>query len=308
MAAPTSCTIVRVFHGGHTNWARAVVISRDGTRLASCDSSGRVVVWDTDTGRCLCVCSKIDAWIEYVVFSPHGDHLVCGNYRFGKIFVWHTGSDREVMDKQLDTPLDGSVYCTTWTPDGAGVVLGYTDGKVERWTLVTVQRVWQAKHHSYGVNCVGVAPDGQTGASGYSRGSIQLWQVEDGQLLRTIQTDSLVTCLVFVPDGQWLASASLHNIVMVWNVATGQHVHELRGNTNIVQRLVFTRCGRRVISASWNNTVYMWDTAKGQLLHTVTFAPACIEDICVAPDGTVMVATIHRTVDVMLWRISFDDV
>ena len=52
MADAVGCTLLRVLHGGHTEWVRQVVLSRDGTRLASYDQPGRVVVWDVATGQC----------------------------------------------------------------------------------------------------------------------------------------------------------------------------------------------------------------------------------------------------------------
>ena len=46
MVDAVGCTLLRVLHGGHTEFAQNVALSRDGTRLASYEYRGRVVVWD----------------------------------------------------------------------------------------------------------------------------------------------------------------------------------------------------------------------------------------------------------------------
>ena len=294
MAADSA--VLRMIQDGHAERARHVVLSLDGARLAGHGCDGRLVVWDARTGQCLCVGPIIRVECYYIAFSPNGDLIAFGEYPNGYVAVWN------IERKQVQQQSHNGACCTTWTPDGSGVVYGCTDGTVERWVVATGERVWQKKHHAENVLCVAIALGGQTGASGSQDKTVRTWQVEDGQLLRVIQTGSWVYRVDLAPDGQRLAGGLDDGTVEVWDVATGQLVHELRGHTECVVKTVFMPCGRRVISASCDDTARIWDAVDGQLLETLCFECGSVCDAGLAPDGTVRVAIIEGA-DVLLWRM-----
>jgi WD40 repeat protein len=78
---------------GHGGWARGIAWSPQGERLATTGSDGKVVVWDSQTGKSLAKFYSGSRPIWSVAWSLDGGYLAAGNGVYdnhsvdGQIFI-----------------------------------------------------------------------------------------------------------------------------------------------------------------------------------------------------------------------------
>ena len=82
-----------------------------------------------------------------------------------------------------------SAYALAWSPDGAGLVSGGSDGRLSWWDLRHGERVRVRKAHEGSVQALKVSPDGRRLASCGNDGAIRLWDLDSGEHLGTLRRD-----------------------------------------------------------------------------------------------------------------------
>jgi len=108
--------------------AAAVVFSNDGQVLAGSDVSGKVTVWDTQTGAVKKVFTDHTDVVDALAFSPDGKLLASGGYD-STIFVWDLASGL-VVTKLSDTD---KVTSVAFSHDGKLLAGGGWSKSVRLW-------------------------------------------------------------------------------------------------------------------------------------------------------------------------------
>jgi WD40 repeat protein len=139
--------------------------------------------------------------------------------------------------------------------------------------------------HSSRVYSVKFSPDGRTVASGSSDGKIKLWDVETGNLLRTIDTDSSTKALAFSPDGEILVSSADSGRIQIRNAATGGLIRSIQAHSDTIYSLALSQDGRITASGSGDRTIKLWDTETGELLRTLRGHTKDVNALAFSPDG-----------------------
>ena len=92
-----------------------------------------------------------------------------------RLSIWHEPSE--------------VVYALAWSPAGAGLISGGSDGLLCWWDLRQGERVRVHKAHEGTVQALKVSPDGRMLVSGGDDGAIKIWDVQSGEHLRTLRRD-----------------------------------------------------------------------------------------------------------------------
>lgn len=236
-AAPTPIRTVEA----HTGWCRAVVVSPDGTTLASCGNDGLIKLWDAATGAPRRTLAGHAAHVYNVAFHPSGTRLVSADL-MGVVKDWDitTGAfvrdlDAKVMHKYDPTfradiggargmaiAPDGRVACAGITNvsnafAGVGnplvVVFAWADGKPKS---LKPKDAFQGT--AWGV---GFLTDGTViAAGGGSGGRVWFWQGDDANSVHTITVPAHVRDLAVYPTGDKFAVACATGAVVVYRVPT----------------------------------------------------------------------------------------
>ncbi|TDD44003.1 TIR domain-containing protein [Nonomuraea terrae] len=315
---------------------RVYAVTFAGELLATGAADGKVVLWDSLTGRRLHTLRGHPDGVWPVRFDPTGE-LVAAGGADGVVRVWETATGRPVHELaghrapvytasfgrsalvtgdsagvvrvwdlgsgQVKETLDehrGSVYRAVHSPDGRLLVTGDEAGTVRLWDTSTWSLLHTLTGHQGSVYCVTFAPDGSLLATGDTAGVVRLW--EPSGEARGVHTTHAATVyqVAFSPDGQLLASGDSGGLVRLQRPGGGQRV-ELTGHRSSVWPFAFSPDGQQLATSSNDGTVRLWDPRSGQCQRVLRGHGRRISSVRFSADGT-MLATSGNDGVVRVWE------
>ena len=212
----------------HKGWIRALALSPDGTRIASCGNDNLVKLWNRE-GRLLHLFEGHQSHVYNLAFHPEGTQLVSGDLR-GIIKVW------DLQDKKLLRELDAKVlykYDPTFRAEIGGVRAIAFDPKGKFLACAGITNVsnafagvgnpavllyeWQSgkakqlkPKDAFQGTAWGIAFCNEStliAAGGGSQGRIWVWNYQDESNVLTVNIPVLVRDLCFHNESRLLAIA-----------------------------------------------------------------------------------------------------
>jgi len=164
-------TITR-FHEGISNRPVLVVISADGTRIASASAEHVLTMFDATTQTVLWTVRAHPYPIRAIRFNRDATQLAsCSEDRSVKIWDVSTGGLIHVL-----TGHESGVTCADFSPDGTRLVTGGDDRTLKVWDTATGQEVLTLRGHDVGVLDVRFSPDGKRIASASADWTVRIWE------------------------------------------------------------------------------------------------------------------------------------
>ena len=277
---------------GHRNWFPTLAFSPNGTKLASVGadstiifdgshgisfSSGRsdhlIRLTDVGTGRELATLPH-NKGTDDLTFSPDGKTVAFSGV--GEIRLWNTETGDELPIPLADLKIDvfsmPRVTALAFSPDGARLVSGTQQGKIQMWDVVTGGALAAFEEPTAQKNlgmiaALAFSPDGTLLAVG-THSQVHLWDVNTGHKLFSVSAvykRGRVTFrnypkpLVFSPDGAILVNGTSNGTILVWDVATRDQIAALDGHTQEVETLKFSPDGKTLVSTAMDGTIFLWD-------------------------------------------------
>lgn len=118
----------------------------------------------------------------------------------------------------------GIIYSLSFSPDGATLAVGSSDGCVRLYNPVTRKQKVALKLKS---------------------------------------EKAIVDSVAFSPDGRWLAASGTDMLVWVWETATLKEAKSLSWHRGRIQRVAWSPESDFLLSVSWDGTVCVWDVRSG---------------------------------------------
>ncbi len=208
-------TQMRTLTSGYTGKFTSLAFSDDSKTLAS-GSSGRIHLWNTETGslRNKIAISKVD--IEGITFSK--DDKMLTTIGFGSTIQWDIANGERIALDDTRIHLEGTVGSSHFDD---GTTIAFSDFAISP-TLKTIA----SKNRK--VN------------------GIEIWQTDTRNRLGILKYDAFkpaIGAMALIPDGSILATVTLFEKdpeVYLWDTDTGERIATLNITKNFIER-VFAR-------------------------------------------------------------------
>ena len=204
-------------------WAAA--FSPDGSVLATAGAAwesqrpGRVLLWDTSTGRLIERLPEQGDPVSAVNYSPDGSLLVVStgwaDRGGGDVLVWNVDERRSERTIHAD---DSGVTGADLSNDGTTLATGGLSHRARLWDLSSGGSIGPP-FNAAGAITVDLSPDGRTLVSA-GDGGVSMWDVATGTVLGSFQDVGTEGRLApaFTPDGRRLFIVSGTGDAWVWDV------------------------------------------------------------------------------------------
>ena len=216
----------------------------------------------------------------------------------GRIWLWRRDG---TLLRTLTGPA-GWIHSVAFSPDGATLASGASDGTVRLWRVADGALLRTSKGHTGRVWSVAFSPDGTTLASGSGDTTVRLWRVADGAPVRTLHKIE-VRSVAFSPDGTTLASGSGDGTVRLWRAADGTLLHTLKEHAGRVMGVAFSPDGTLLASGAEDGIVQSWRVTDGMPLLTLKGHTGGVRSVAFSPDGTTL-ASGAKDKTVRVWRVA----
>lgn len=209
--------------GGRMDWA---ALHPDRHRMATATDGG-IQVWDLENGECLAAMVPLGS-ANSVALTADPEVLLTANHR-GVIDVWDVPT---LLDPPKPAGHPGKVQSLAITSDGEHVVSAGRDGEVIVWNragepLRTLQAEGLRPREAR------LLPDERTALT-YTDHAVQLWNIEDGELLHTIDYpngEAIIEYLATDDSGRFAASCDDEGKLTLWDLQAGEaHIWDSEAN------------------------------------------------------------------------------
>jgi len=291
-----------------TEFTDQVAFSPNGKWLASCNSDGKVRIWDASEFKLKLTLDLGKTESEAICFSQDSQQLACGG---SSVTLWNP-STVELLRRFKRLPVENSyqtcVNIIQYSPDGKTIATG-VGNSIYLWDVATGNQQNKWKAHLSHIYTLDYSPDGtilasagsdyheiddrDTIFSGDSTSFIYLWNPKDGKKLNKLvgHKDEILS-LSFSPNGEMLASVSYDESTKIWNVKSGKvlrNIKKSRGSESVVE---FAPDGSYIVTGgmdiepnSIETLVRIYSVTNGNLIQSIKGNKVENRTISYSPDG-----------------------
>jgi len=306
---------------GHTAAVNCCAVSPDGKFCISGSSDNTLRLWDSASGKCVCIFGEddellfeeddeisddtVDAHsgsVTCAAISPCGKYCISGSSD-NTLRLWEAASGKCL---HIFREYNDIISCCAVSPDGKFCVSGSLDKTLRLWDLNTKECLRSFEGHSDSVYAIVFCPDGKHILSGSWDRSLRLWDTASGKCLYMFTGDmNAVESAAVSPDGRFCISGSSDSMLYLWDLASGEHIRTFRGHTDAVCACAVSPDGKFCISGSSDTTLRLWDTASGKCLRTFEGHEDAVTAAAISPDGKFCISASSDN-SLRLWHIHFE--
>lgn len=178
--------------------------------------------------------------------------------------------------------LTARLVCAALDGNGARVLAGDGEGRIELWDSATGTLVKRFSGHRQRAWAVAFLPDGVRALSGSNDGTLRLWALDSGECIRVFEGDR-VEGLAVSPDGRLAFSGG--QTLSLWDIETGVRLSIFDGGPSVFQGVAIAPNGAHAVACdAMRNELGLWTLPFGRCLRRFD-APGAPGVIAISPDG-----------------------
>ncbi len=313
-----------VAYAGHASEVRGLAFSPDCQRLASCDRTGQVFIWDlTRNPRQQLVQPGCDASGQAAMgLSCDGEEIM--TVLTDQRLLSHDLRGRRLREIRIDGMTRKTEYPRLdimFSPDGTRLS-GPTDAEpnVARiWDTMTGHIVHELRGHRYPVvgtawsrDCKRLATRTQKSKKENAFAEVWVWDATTGQKLYEVTTEP-IEGMALTSDGTRLGGGNRRGEVTMWDVATGRELwrgishwpDDYDGKFDIRLFAAAIAPNDQVMATGGflDGSLQLWKTDTGQKLHASLHGNANLTGVTFTPDSQRIVAAGYDA-ETRMWDVA----
>ena len=263
----------------HTDTITSIVLTPDGTKMASQTLNGDIRIWDTATGKELPPIHNREANAYRLAISPDGRFFAQGETN-GQVRIYAVSQGMHLATLECSQQV---ITAITFSPDGRFLAAIAQDGISLVWEALTWKQQATFKTPPRGTNAIVFTPDSKQVLT-CGGGGVRVWNPLSGQELKSILQGRFVFTMAFIPGSNHLALGSLDNMVKIWDFAADRQVGEIK--TNIQNgALIGSPDGNLIVTTGYDQIVRLWGTGNWALLAEIKCHSGPIQALAFTPDS-----------------------
>jgi hypothetical protein len=255
------------------------------------------VIWDADTTEEIARFDCQPGQVFALRFSPDESKIGCGGLGGDvRLRDLSSGADTTLSAGQAAGSLD-------FSPDGAIVAVGYSDGTVHGWGVQGGTPVFEFRAGGSAVTLVAFMEGEQRLLTVTSKGHLGIWDVGSGKELRESELQSSDTPVAL--DGDTLAFW-MKDRVQLWSVSNWGPIESVQVPAEDRAPHPFPIALRDShLAVAQSSKASVWDTRTGSLAWPTLDGRGSVNDIAFDPRGN-RVAVVGATPVVSIWDLAWE--
>lgn len=191
-----------------------------------------------------------------ICFSKNGEVIGVPDNNVIKVFKTNT----KKLIAEFKNGHTSQIQTIDISQDSLLLISGGKDSSIVIWDFINQVKLKTLNFQGSIVTSIKISPDNKFFASG---GINKMWiyDMENNQLIREINNNTIVTCIAFSPDGKIVASSNSDKSITVFEVETGKLLTQLREHKSWVRGITFSNDGTKLISCGDDSKIIRWDTS-----------------------------------------------
>jgi WD40 repeat protein/tRNA A-37 threonylcarbamoyl transferase component Bud32 len=265
--------------GHNTGAVGALIIEPDAGSVLTSGNDGTIARWRLDSkdgGPWLKSTNRVNG----LAFSGDQRWLVHSGYP-RTAAVWDARTGRRVADLGVDGPSRAVAF----SEDNRHILVGDVDGTLKTWGWADEKAVNPRTTKSTDTEILAMVARGKSVFIAHRKQALVERDIETGRELRRWVVPAAPFSVALSPDGRTVAVGTWVGAVDIWDVQSGRLIHELKGQTALINGLDFSPDGTFIVSSSRDGSTRLWDLTSGKWMATVASRPSGAEHVRFFPDG-----------------------
>jgi len=230
--------------------------------------SGRVVVFDVETGkRMMTVGKEYDAVLAADI-SPDQSRVVLGGpSKVARLFDTRSGEVEAELRKHTDW-----ITAAAFSPDGILLATADRAGNLFVWEAQSGREFYTLRGHKEAITAVAFRPDSDVLLSASEDGTVRLWDMHQGREVKNWAAHGGGVLFAAYTHGGRVATVGRDHRAKLW-AGDGKGLKTYEKLKAMPSRVTFSHDGKRVIAGDWRGGVHVWQTDDGERVGRITPNP-----------------------------------
>lgn len=245
---------------GHTDWVHSVVLSHDGTVVASGAADRTLCLWNMAKQKPEFQIPACKNAIAAVSMHPNNQQLAVVGFS-GEMEIVNTSTGQ--TSQKMDGPCV-DIRTVAFSPNGGLMAAAGRNGKVRVWNVSDGHVQQEIATEGRRIRTLAFSPDSSRIAVAGDGQTVDIFDAATGEsIMKLPARPAKIYSLVFL-DSQHLATGGSDNRVAVWDLDSKETSSELVGHTGTVAALACDATGKVLVSGSYDTTLRIWNLADRQ--------------------------------------------